>query len=76
MQQPEMFGELETRDTNLILQLQLFFLFYTLEIKTMGVMYLHVVGDGHSDAVLVGDVVGAVVWGAGAGAGGAAACRV
>ncbi len=38
--------------------------------------YLRVVGDWHSDAVLIGDVVGAVIRGAWAWAGGAATRRV
>lgn len=38
--------------------------------------YLSVVGDWHRDAVLTGDVVGAVIRGAGARARGAATCRV
>lgn len=42
-----------------------------------GRRYLAAVGDGrHGDAVLVGDVVGAVVGGTGSRARGAAACRV
>lgn len=39
-------------------------------------IYLVAVGDRHGDAVLIGDVVGAVIWGARAGPGGAATCRV
>ena len=42
----------------------------------VSVCYLRVVGDRHSDAVLIGDVVGAVIRGARAWAGGAATCRV
>lgn len=39
-------------------------------------IYLSAVGDRHGDAVLVGDVVGAVIWGARPRPGGAATCRV
>lgn len=44
--------------------------------KHMCVCYLRVVGHWHSDAVLIGDVVGAVIWRARARAGCAATCRV
>lgn len=44
--------------------------------KCMRVCYLRVVGDWHSDAVLIRDVVGAVIWRAWARAGCAATCRV
>lgn len=44
--------------------------------KFMRVCYLRVVGDWHSDAVLIRDVVGAVIWRAWARAGCAATCRV
>lgn len=39
-------------------------------------IYLAVVGDWHRDAILTGDIVGAVIRGAWARAGGAATCRV
>lgn len=39
-------------------------------------IYLAVVGDWHRDAILIGDIVGAVIRGAWARAGGAATCRV
>lgn len=39
-------------------------------------IYLSVVGDGHSDAILTGDVVGTVIGRAGSRSGGAATCRI
>lgn len=54
----------------------IFFSVYKAE-RVEGGRYLAAVGDGrHGDAVLVGDVVGAVVGGAWTRAGGAAARRV
>lgn len=47
-----------------------------LSLKSRWEIYLAVVGDWHRDAILTGDIVGAVIRGAWARAGGAATCRV